>query len=66
MQDCRIPFHQEWDFVQRITLYMRTEFQPVEEALQEVLLPSLFKGNTYQIPGGAVTSMPFKTAEIAL
>ena len=39
---------------------------PVEDALQEVFLPALFREGTSQIPGRAVTSLSVKQAGISL
>ena len=58
--------HQEWDFVQCITLDIGTAFQSVGNAIREAFLPALFKGGTYQIPGRAVTGLPVKQDEIDL
>ena len=40
--------------------------QPVEDELQDTLLPALFQGGTSQIPGRATTSLTFKQAGISL
>ena len=56
--------HQEWYFVQRVTLDIGAVFQPVEDALREAFLPDLFKVATYQIPGRVITSMPVKQDSI--
>ena len=58
--------HQEWAFVQCITLEIGMAFQLVEDVLQEIFLPSLFQGDTYHIPGRLITGMPVKQAGIAL
>ena len=57
---------EEWDSMQRVTLDIGTAFHPVEKKLRNALLPALFKGDIYQIPGRAVTGLPVKQAGIAL
>ena len=52
--------------MKRVTLDIGTVFQLVEDALQDAFPPDLFKGSTSQIPGRAVTGMPFKQAKINL
>ena len=42
---------QEWDFVQLVTPYIGTTFQPMKDALQDPFLPALLKGDISQIPG---------------
>ena len=58
--------HQEWSFVQHITPDIGTTFHPVEDKLRNTFLLDLFKGETYQIPGRVVTSLPVKQDGIAL
>ena len=50
--------------MQIINLYIGTSLYPVEDVVQDALLPALFNGDTYQIPGRAVTSLPVKQAGI--
>ena len=57
---------QEWYFVQRVTLNIGTEFQPIEDALRNNLRLYLFKGDTYHIIRRAVTGMPVNQAGISL
>ena len=56
----------EWNFFQRVTSNIGTEFQPIEDALRKDFLLYLFKGATYQIPRRAVTGMPVNQAGISL
>ena len=49
-----------------ITSGIGTEFHPVEDALRNVFLLSLFKGATSQITGRELTGMPSKQTGIAL
>ena len=58
--------HQEWTFVQHVTLDTGTEFHTTEDTLRNVFLLELFKVATPQIPGRGVTVIPFKQSEIAL
>ena len=44
----------------RVTLYIRTAFQFIEDTLRNTFLLAHFKGATYQIPGILVTSIPVK------
>ena len=64
--DLQKSLHQEWDFVQHVTLEIEMAFQPIEDALRNAFLPDLFKGSTSQIPRRAVTGMPCKKAGIPL
>ena len=57
MWDCRIPY---------IRSDTGTAFLNVKDALQETFLPDLLKGDTSQIPGILVTSLPVKQSRIAL
>ena len=57
---------QEWAFVQSVTPVKRMAFQPVEDELQEIFLPSLFWGATSQIPGREITGLPVKQDGISL
>ena len=52
--------------MERITPDIETEFQPVEDALQEALFLAFFKGDTSQIPGRTVSCLPVKQVRIAL
>ena len=56
----------KWDFVQRVTSNIGTEFQPIEDVLRKDFLLYLFKGSTYQIPRRAVNGIPFNQAGISL
>ena len=57
---------QEWDFVQSVTLDIGMSFQAVEDSLWDIFLPSLFQGDTSQIPGRAITSLPVKQSRTSL
>ena len=57
---------QEWSFVQRVTSGIGVAFQAVEDELRDSFLMSLFQGDTYQIPGRAITGLPANQAWIAL
>ena len=52
--------------MQRVTLNIGTEFQPIEDALRKDFLLYLFKGATYQIPRRAFTGMPVNQDGISL
>ena len=52
--------------MQRVTLCIGMEFQPVEYKLRDTSLPDLFKGGTSQIPGRSITSLPVNQDGIAL
>ena len=41
---------QEWAFLQRVTPGVGEAFGPVEEALREIFVPSLFKGLKEGVP----------------
>ena len=41
---------QEWDFVQRVTPYIETAFQIIEDSLRDVFLLALLKGGSPHIP----------------
>ena len=58
--------HQEWAFVQRVNPGIYMVFQAVEDELRDKFLPELFQGATSQIPGRAITGIPYKQAGIAL
>ena len=52
--------------MQRVTLDIGMTFEPVEDELRDTLLPDLFQGDTYQIPGRVVTGLPVNQAGIDL
>ena len=52
--------------MQRITPEIGVDFQVVEDALWDILLPALFQGDMEQIPRRAITVLPVKQAIIAL
>ena len=56
----------EWAFVQRFTPYIRDAFGPVEHALQEALIPALFKVLGEVTPWRGDTDLPVKQAGLAL
>ena len=52
--------------MQNTTLDIGTVFQPVEDALRNVFLPKLFKGDTSQIDKIMVNGLQVKQDSIAL
>ena len=52
--------------MQSVTPYLGTAFQPIDDTLCSVFLRDLSKGDTSQIPGRVVTSLPVKKVGIAL
>ena len=57
---------QELDFVQRVTPGVGESFCPVEEALREIFVPSLFKGLREGLPERKNTRLPVKQAGLDL
>ena len=57
---------QEWDFVQRVTPGVGEAFGQVEEALQEIFVPALFRGLSEGLPKREDTRLPVKQAGLAL
>ena len=55
---------QEWAFVQRVTPGIGDAFGPVEQALQETCIPSLFQGLGEGTMGQGVTCLPMWTSLI--
>ena len=55
-------FHQEWAFVQRVTLGVGDAFGPVEDALREIFMLALFQGLREGFPERGVTRLPVKQA----
>ena len=58
--------HQEWDFVQRVTLGVGDAFGPVEVALKEIFVPALFQGLREGVPERGITCLPDKQAGLVL
>ena len=58
--------HQEWTFVQHVTLDIGMSFHVVEDALWGVFLAYLFQGGMTHIPGRSITVVLVKQAGIAL
>ena len=56
---------QDWSFVQRVALDIGDAFRPVEQALREVFIQSLFQGLIEVIPGRGVIHLPMKQAGLA-
>ena len=56
---------QEWVFVQRVTPGVGAAFGPVEEALQEVFVPDLFRGLSEGLLTQENTRLPVKQAGLA-
>ena len=52
--------------MKRVTPDIGMDFIAVEDTLQDILPPDPFQGATSQIPGRAITSLPFKQAGIYL
>ena len=52
--------------MQHVTPSIGQALQPMEDELQKKFLLSLLKGDTYQIPGRAITGLPVKQAGISL
>ena len=52
--------------MQRVTPGIGMVFQPVEDEMQDTLLPDLFQGDTHQVPERAITGIAVKQAGIAL
>ena len=51
---------QEWAFVQRIIPNIGDAFSPVEQALREAFIPSLFQFLIEGTPGRGLTRLPVK------
>ena len=56
----------EWAFVQRVTPGIGKTFVPVEEALWETFLSSVFQGLVEGAPGRGITRLTAKQARLAL
>ena len=57
---------QEGGFVQQVTPDIGDAFGPVEQALREAFIPSLFRGLGERTPGRGVTYPPVKQAGLSL
>ena len=57
---------QEWAFVQRVTLGIGNTFGPMEKALKENFVPTLFKGLEDGVPERGVTLLTVKQVGLAL
>ena len=57
--------HQEWSFVQHVTIEIEVAYQVVEYAMRDTFLPALFQGATAQIPGRVITGLLSKQDGIA-
>ena len=52
--------------MQPVTPDIGMAFQPVEDELQDTLIPALFQGAMSQIPRRLITGLPIKQSGIAL
>ena len=55
-----------WEFVQQVTPGIGDNFSPVEKALWETFLPTLFEGLGEGAPGRQVIFLPVKQVGLAL
>ena len=58
--------HQEWSFVQHVTPDIGMLLQTIEDALRNVLLPSLFKWSKSHIPRREFIGLPINNSWIYL
>ena len=57
---------QEWAFMQRLTLGVGDDFDPVEVGLKEIFVPALFQSLREGVPEQGITPLPVKQVGMAL